>query len=91
MVSMENEKALKDEIVEAIDERLDARFEVFEKKIERKFQAIDERFNTLETKMDDGFRHQGVLIEKMQDDIDTLVDGQEMLHERIDRVLGARV
>jgi predicted nucleic acid-binding Zn-ribbon protein len=49
-------------------------------------EAMNKRFESLEKKMDDGFQNQGLLLESIQNDIETLVDGQDMLHARIDRV-----
>jgi hypothetical protein len=72
---MENNKNLKDEIVKAIKGEFNEHF-----------KAIDRRFNNMEAKMDDGFREQGVLMHVMQDDIETLIEGQEVLHQRIDRL-----
>jgi len=76
-----------DQRFDNIDKRFDAIDERFEG-VDKRFEGIDKHFETLESKMDEGFRHQGVLLEAMQDDIDILVDGQEMLHERIDRLQG---
>lgn len=87
MIGMKNNnKTLTDlfEVVKAIKVEFGGRFD----NIDKKFDAIDKRSDSLKSelteKMDEGFRHQGVLMEVMQDDIDTLVDGQEALHERID-------
>jgi hypothetical protein len=95
---MQNNKKLVGEIVEAIKVELEPRFGEIGKKfetIDRRFEAIDQRFDAMDQrfdgmdkKMDEGFRQQGVLLEAMQDDINTLVDGQEILHGRIDRVQG---
>ena len=38
--------------------------------------------------MDEGFRHHGVLLEEMRDNINILIDGQEILHGRVDRLDG---
>ena len=72
---------------DAMEKRFDGVDERFEG-VDRQFEKIDKRFEGLETKMDEGFRHQGVLLEVMQGDINTLVDGHEVLHERIDRLQG---
>lgn len=89
IIGMEDYKTLKDEIVEAMKAEFGGRFDAIDERfkvIDTRFDAMDRRFDSMDERMDEGFRHQGVLIEAMQDDIDTLVEGQEVLHQRIDRV-----
>ena len=77
MVAMEQEKGLKEEIIAAV------RGEFLAFKIE-----VKNELKGFEAKNDIQFRGQGVLLEKMQGDIDTLVEGQEILAMRVDRLDG---
>jgi prefoldin subunit 5 len=93
---------LKDELIVEVDKRfqsvdehfqdIDGRFESIDKRLDKmdsRFEGMDKRFESLEKTVDEGFRGQGVLMEEIQDDIETLVEGQEILHARVDRVQGA--
>ena len=91
MISMEKDTTLKDQIVDA----LNGRFDSFEGKVMTvmdgqlrtfKVELKEEIVGEIRIEMDKKFRAQGLLLEDMRDDIDTLVDGQEILHERIDRL-----
>lgn len=84
MVNMiENELTL-NAIIAAMDEHLRS----FKVEIKNEIMAeVDKRFDLLERKISEGFRQQGILMEAMQGDIDTLVDGQEIIQERIDRAI----
>jgi hypothetical protein len=90
MINMEQETNVKDEIVgtlafvfrsikDDIIKEIDIRFGVAREEADVRFHAITEGIN-------ERFQEQGILLEKMQDDIGTLVDGQEILHENVDRL-----
>jgi predicted RNase H-like nuclease (RuvC/YqgF family) len=81
IMTMENNKNLKDEIVAAIDKRMNERFESFAVK-------MDQRFESFTADVDRRFDLQGVLLEDMNDKIELLAEGQDVLHGRIDRLQG---
>lgn len=94
---MGNINTLKNEIVDALDGRLDKKFQSFkvelkdemDKRFEAmdgRFEAMDGRLEALEQTVDKSFRGQGVLMEEIQDDVNVLIEGQEVLHERIDNL-----
>ncbi len=62
---------------------MDARFSSFEEKIDSKL----ERFKTgIVNEFDKRMRYQGVLLERIEEKVDTFGDGFNMLEERVDRL-----
>ena len=47
---------------------------------------LSERITELDTRLSTEIRHNGVLMEKMQGDIDLLVEGNQAFHQRIGRL-----
>lgn len=85
MIAMEQKNNLKDEIVSAVVEHLVS----FEERINEKFEKIDEKFGKVDEKflsIDGQLRKQGVILEDVQGKVQLLVEGQDAIHERIDKL-----
>ena len=71
---------------------LEGRFDGLEDQVGRNYEAIQKNSELIQKnseliqKNSDGIRHNGVLIEKMQSDIDLILEGNSSFHGRISRL-----
>ena len=60
-------------------------FKRLENQVGRNYAVIQENSNLIK-KNSNGIRHNGVLIEKMHDDIDLLAESNSVFHDRVSRL-----
>ncbi len=53
--------------------------------IGKKFDQVDQRFEAMEAKIEEGHRHTGVLIEAVRDEVRQVADGVANVEQRLDR------
>ncbi len=70
--------------IQSLEAKLEAKMDTGFHAVDAGFHAVDARFQGVDSQM----RGQGVLLEKMQGDIDILVEGQEVLNGQVDRLDG---
>jgi len=66
-------------------DNLEGRFDKLENQVGRNYEAIQKNSTDIK-RLDESVRHNGVLIEKMQSDIDLIVEGSSAFHSRISRL-----
>jgi hypothetical protein len=64
---------------------LEGRFDTLEDQVARNYVAIQKNSADIK-RLDEGVRHNGVLIEKLQDNIDLILEGNSSFHGRISRL-----
>lgn len=79
MLVMEQQNNLKEEIVSAVTAELRS----FKQEI---VQRMALGFMKQDLKIDKQFREQGVILEDIQDKVQLIVEGQDAIHQRIDRL-----
>jgi hypothetical protein len=93
IVAMKQEKNLKDGIIAAVVEQLSIFKDEIIKSVDERFQARDIRLDSLDKKFDEQtilietrFRHQGVILEDIQDNVKALAEGQVILFSKVDNL-----
>jgi hypothetical protein len=90
IVAMEQEKNLKDGIVAAVVEQLLAFKGEIIQGVDTKLQSfkgeVDKQLLSFKEHVDTRFRHQGVILEDIQDNVKIIAEGQDFLHSKVDRL-----
>jgi len=71
-------RSFKDEIIGSVDERFRER--------DMRLDSLDRRFDEQNAFIETRFRHQGVILEDIQDNVKALAEGQGILFSKIDRL-----
>jgi hypothetical protein len=77
--------------IQSLEAKLEAKMDTGFHAVDAGFHAVDAGFRAVDARfqgVDSQMRGQGVLLEKMQGDIDILVEGQEVLNGQVDRLDG---
>ena len=75
-----------DNKINGLEQKLTAKIDGVEQKLTAKIDGLDKKIDGVDSRLSTEIRHNGVLIEKMQGDIDFLVEGHQTLNGRLTRI-----